>query len=60
MNFAILFPLSAFIAGAMTAYQPLINAKLNQHLDSPVWASFVSFAVGTGGTSYSWLYGQRW
>lgn len=47
MNFAILFPLAALIAGAMTAYQPLINAKLNQHLDSPIWASFVSFAVGT-------------
>lgn len=47
MNFAIAFPIAAFIAGAMTAYQPLINAKLNQHLDSPIWASFVSFAVGT-------------
>lgn len=47
MNFAVLFPVVAFIGGAMTAYQPLINAKLNQHLDSPIWASFVSFAVGT-------------
>jgi transporter family-2 protein len=47
MNFAIIFPIAAFIAGAMTAYQPLINAKLNQHLDSPIWASFVSFVVGT-------------
>lgn len=47
MNLAIIFPVAAFIAGAMTAYQPLINAKLNQHLDSPIWASFVSFAVGT-------------
>ncbi len=47
MNIAIIFPVAAFVAGAMTAYQPLINAKLNQHLDSPIWASFVSFAVGT-------------
>lgn len=47
MNIAIVFPILALIAGAMTAYQPLINAKLGQHLDSPVWASFVSFAVGT-------------
>lgn len=47
MNIAIVFPLMAFIAGAMTAYQPLINAKLGQHLDSPVWASFISFLVGT-------------
>lgn len=47
MNIAIVFPILALIAGAMTAYQPLINAKLGQHLDSPIWASFVSFAVGT-------------
>jgi transporter family-2 protein len=47
MNIAILFPLLAFIGGAMTSYQPLINAKLSQQLGSPVWASFVSFAVGT-------------
>lgn len=31
----------------MTAYQPLINAQLSRHLDNPIWASFVSFAVGT-------------
>ena len=36
-----------FIAGAMTAFQPLINARLAQNLDSPVWASFISFATGT-------------
>ncbi len=47
MNIAILFPILAIVAGAMTAYQPLINAKLSQNLDSPIWASFVSFAVGT-------------
>jgi transporter family-2 protein len=46
MNIAIIFPLLAFIGGAMTAYQPLINAKLTQHLDSPIWGSFISFAVG--------------
>lgn len=47
MNIAILFPVLAILAGAMTAYQPLINAKLNLHLSSPIWTSFVSFAVGT-------------
>jgi len=47
MNIAILFPLLAFTGGALTALQPLINARLNNHLDSSIWASFVSFAVGT-------------
>ena len=47
MNIAIIFPLLAVISGAITAYQPLINAKLSQNLDSPIWASFISFAVGT-------------
>lgn len=47
MNIAILFPLAAFIGGALTSLQPLINAKLSQNLGSPIWASFVSFAVGT-------------
>ncbi len=47
MNVVILYPLIIFIAGALTAYQPLINARLGQHLDSPIWASFISFASGT-------------
>jgi transporter family-2 protein len=47
MNIAIIFPLLAFIGGAMTAFQPLINSKLTQHLTSPIWGSFVSFVVGT-------------
>lgn len=47
MNIAILFPLLAFMAGAMTAFQPLTNAKLNQHVDSAIWVSFISFAFGT-------------
>ena len=47
MNIAVVFPLLAIVAGAMTAYQPLVNAKLSQHVDSPIWASFISFAVGT-------------
>ncbi|MEM7618468.1 MAG: DMT family transporter [Pseudomonadota bacterium] len=46
MNIAILFPILAIVSGAMTAYQPLINAKLAQNMGSPIWASFVSFAVG--------------
>ena len=47
MNMLIVYPILVFIAGAMTAYQPLINARLGQNLDSPIWASFISFAVGT-------------
>jgi len=47
MNIAILFPLLAFMAGAITAFQPLTNAKLNQHVDSAIWVSFISFAFGT-------------
>jgi len=47
MKISLVFPLLAFIGGAVTAYQPLINAKLNEHLNSPIWASFVSFVVGT-------------
>lgn len=47
MNIAIIFPILAIIAGAMTAYQPLINARLVPHVGAPIWASFVSFAVGT-------------
>ncbi|MEM6812260.1 MAG: DMT family transporter [Pseudomonadota bacterium] len=47
MNIALLFPILAIFAGAMTAFQPLVNAKLSQHLDNAIWASFVSFAVGT-------------
>lgn len=47
MNMAIFFPLLAFLGGALTAFQPLINARLNQHLNEPIWASFVSFVVGT-------------
>lgn len=47
MNSLILYPVLVLIAGAMTAFQPLINARLGQHLDSPIWASFISFAVGT-------------
>lgn len=47
MNFAILFPVMVLLASGATVFQPLLNAKLNQHLDSPIWASFISFAVGT-------------
>jgi transporter family-2 protein len=47
MNIAILFPVLAFAGGALTALQPLINARLNQQLSEPIWASFVSFVVGT-------------
>ena len=47
MSIAIIFPVLALIAGVMTAYQPLVNARLGQHLDSAIWASFISFVVGT-------------
>lgn len=46
MNITILFPLLAFLVSAMTAFQPLTNAKLNEHVDSPLWVSFLSFAIG--------------
>jgi len=47
MNVLIIYPILVFIAGAMTALQPLVNAKLSAHVDAPIWASFISFAVGT-------------
>ncbi len=47
MNIVLLYPIIIFIAGAMTALQPLINARLVHHVDNAVWASFISFAVGT-------------
>lgn len=47
MNLAIIYPILAILAGAMTAYQPLVNARLVPHVGAPIWASFVSFAVGT-------------
>ena len=47
MNMLIIYPILVFIAGAMTAFQPLINARLAENLDSPIWASFISFASGT-------------
>jgi transporter family-2 protein len=46
MNISILFPLLAIVAGTMTAFQPLVNAKLNGQVSSPLWAAFISFAVG--------------
>ena len=45
MNMLIIYPILVFIAGAMTALQPLVNAKLSNHVDAPIWASFISFAV---------------
>ena len=47
MNVGVLFPLAVFIASAMTVFQPLLNARLNQHMDSPIWPSFFSFLIGT-------------
>lgn len=47
MNMLFIYPVLVFIAGAMTAFQPLVNARLAQNLDSPIWASFISFASGT-------------
>ncbi len=46
MNISILFPLLAIAAGTMTAFQPLVNAKLNGQVSSPLWASFISFGTG--------------
>lgn len=47
MSLSVLFPFLAIIAGAATAFQPLINAKLNGQMGSAIWASFVSFGTGT-------------
>jgi len=47
MNMAIMYPVLVFVAGAMTALQPLVNAKLSNHVEAPIWASFISFAIGT-------------
>lgn len=47
MNIAIVFPLLALMVGALTAFQPLVNAGLNKHVDSPIWVSFISFVIGT-------------
>lgn len=47
MNIAFLAPFLVIFAACLTPFQPLVNAKLNHHLDSPIWVSFISFASGT-------------
>lgn len=47
MNFVALAPFLIIFAACLTPLQPLVNAKLNQHVDSPIWVSFISFASGT-------------
>jgi transporter family-2 protein len=47
MNIAILAPFLVIFAACLTPFQPLVNAKLNQHVDSPIWVTFISFASGT-------------
>ena len=44
---SLFYPLIILCAGAMTALQPLINARLAEQLNHPVWASFISFLTGT-------------
>lgn len=47
MNIAILAPFLIIFAACLTPFQPLVNAKLSQHVDSPIWVTFISFASGT-------------
>lgn len=47
MNIAIIAPFLILVVAALTSLQPLVNAKLNNHVDSPIWVSFISFATGT-------------
>lgn len=48
MNQAVLLPLLGLVlAGAATAFQAPINARLGAAVGSPINAAFVSFAVGT-------------
>lgn len=42
-----LYPLWALATGLMIASQPLVNAKLGQHVGGPIWSAFFSFLVGT-------------
>ena len=42
-----IFVLFALMAGATMPIQAGINLRLKQALGDPVWASFISFAVGT-------------
>lgn len=37
----------AVVAGALFPLQALVNARLGQSVGGPIWASFVSFGVGT-------------
>ena len=37
----------AFLAGSLISIQPLINVKLSHVVNSPLWAAFISFLVGT-------------
>ena len=39
--------LLAFAGGLMFSIQTAINADLGRRIGSPVWAAFISFAVGT-------------
>lgn len=42
-----IFVLFALVAGATMPMQAGINLRLKQALGDPVWAAFISFAVGT-------------
>ena len=41
------FLVLAFAAGALFPLQALVNARLGASVGGPIWAAFVSFAVGT-------------
>jgi len=42
----ILLGLIIFGVSCLSAFQPLVNARLNTHISSPIWVSFLSFASG--------------
>ncbi len=43
----LLFVLIAFIAGATSSFQVVVNAQMRSYLVHPMQATFVSFVVGT-------------
>lgn len=47
MNAMIFYPILVLLASSCWAFQPLINTRLSQNLDSAIWASFINFLVGT-------------
>lgn len=47
MSANLIYVFWALLAGALIAFQPLVNVQLSQVLQSSWWASFASFTIGT-------------